>query len=80
LSVLKDGDPRTLKPDLYARMTGLERRLTLNALERRLTLQGRGIARFPDDQSPAEVAQRAFTVGTATTFWLLGAAVGASRR
>jgi hypothetical protein len=74
--VLTDGDPRTLTPDFYGRMTRLERRLTVNAFERRLALQGRGSARFPDDQLPAAVAQRALTVGTATAFWMLGAAVG----
>jgi hypothetical protein len=74
--VLTDGDPRTLTPDLYERMTRLERRLSLTAFERRLAMQGRGSTRFPDDQPPAAVAQRALTVGTATAFWLVGAAVG----
>jgi hypothetical protein len=70
--MLTDGDPRTFTPELYARLTPIERWQVVNWYERRLYAQGRGDPRYPDDEGPMTVAKRAFLQGTFVACFFVG--------
>lgn len=65
---LEEGDPRWFDPEIFGRLTGLEKVYVIRCYEMRLSQAGRGKPRYPDDESPASVARQAVIYG----FVLLG--------
>lgn len=68
--MLADGDPEVLTPELFARMTRVERWQIKNYYQRQL-LANRGLRREPDTDDPVAVATRAYMQGLGVVYVLL---------
>ncbi|WP_310962793.1 hypothetical protein [Nocardioides terrisoli] len=78
--MIADGEPNKVAPELYAKLRHSEQLQVDQAFRRRLAIEGRGLRRYPDNESPTSVARRAFQLGVylahlvwAASFALIGA-------
>lgn len=62
MSVMQ-GDPETFAPELFCRLSPLERSQVRTSFAWRASIIGTGKERYPDDEEAASVARRAFVLG-----------------